>query len=227
VVKGWSWWFSLVIASLELPASGDQQKQQLQQSMTLLTTDEAVDPSFDPSRSEAGRSQTSAPVNGRKQALLHKSSVPLLTLLQTRTSWSMQCPHCLQSHLCSGATWGQRAGISRTNTKRSCGGGGTRKLVAEVDRHNTAEHFVELQGTTKVVHKSTLVRQVLIRGKKLCDRTIRVHSNYSGGRFSSPANATQLQDQPLRSSVPVICRGEPLAVWVTLSGHACFAIIQA
>jgi hypothetical protein len=70
--------------------------------------------------------------------------------------------------------------------------------MAEVDRQNTAEHFVELPGTTKVVHKSTLVRQVLIRGEKSCDCTIGVHSKYSGGRFSRRANATQLQDQPLR-----------------------------
>jgi hypothetical protein len=41
-------------ASLELPASGDQQKQQQQQqSLTFPTTDDAADPSFDPSRSEA------------------------------------------------------------------------------------------------------------------------------------------------------------------------------
>jgi hypothetical protein len=39
--------------------------------------------------------------------------------------------------------------------------------MADVDRHNTTEHLMELPGTTKVVHMSTLVRQVLIRGKKL------------------------------------------------------------
>jgi hypothetical protein len=44
------------IASLELPASDDQQEQQQQQqqqSLTLPTTGDAADPSFDPSRSEA------------------------------------------------------------------------------------------------------------------------------------------------------------------------------
>jgi hypothetical protein len=97
--------------------------------------------------------------------------------------------------------------------------------MAEVDRHNTAEHFMELPRTTKVVHKSTLVRQVLIRVKKSCDRTIRVHK-YSGGRFPG-ANAAQLQDQPLRFTVPALCRGNLLVVWVTLSGHTCLAIIQA
>jgi hypothetical protein len=40
-------------ASLEMPASGDQQEQQQQQSLTFPTTDDAADPSFDPSRFEA------------------------------------------------------------------------------------------------------------------------------------------------------------------------------
>jgi hypothetical protein len=79
-------------------------------------------------------------------------------------------------------------------------------FMAEVDRHNTAEQFMELPGTTNVVHKRTLVRQVLIRGKKSCDRTIRVQPKYSGG--SSSRRGTQLQNQPLRSSVPMLCRGD-------------------
>jgi hypothetical protein len=40
-------------ASLELPASGDQQDQRQQQSLTFPTTDDAANPSFEPSRSEA------------------------------------------------------------------------------------------------------------------------------------------------------------------------------
>jgi hypothetical protein len=63
-------------------------------------------------------------------------------------------------------------------------------FMAEVDRHNTAEHFVELPGTTKVVHKSTLVRQVLIRWKKSCDRTIRVQSMDSGAGAVLPGKLT-------------------------------------
>jgi hypothetical protein len=52
-------------ASLELPASGDQQEQQQQQTLTFPTTDDAVDPSFDPSRSEARQMPDHLPVNRR------------------------------------------------------------------------------------------------------------------------------------------------------------------